>query len=320
MPPKADPLYVKVESICVEERKMTNLKYSTSSGAELKFELDDNKIAKLTKNGVLGLKQGVTTLRVYASLKGSRATASAKLTVTKSEYLELTDLPNEMSLYLIDKHIDEAIADGFFNKQSFQKHPDVEINIFGESIVVNENQIIAVKEGDSQLTFNLNGQVQVSKVKVRSILPESIQLPEYINPSQSNEETLKQYIVPSYYTGSADIKIQQNASGQADVFLNGEFMGEVKLDYEKQLSIIINPIYNASVQEGAIIVKKGQIAQVTFSVMLDGEYVNFALLKISAEGVEIKRELGYWLLSCDNCGKINISFENYSLQITVLAL
>ena len=93
----------------------------------------------------------------------------------------ITNLPNKLTIYLLDKNINEARQAGFDNEYTFVSHKDYTLSSNGNSAKISKSTITANKEGLTIFTFTNGDQKQTVEVEVLSIqatltLPESISL------------------------------------------------------------------------------------------------------------------------------------------------
>lgn len=336
--PEHSALSLSADSLTLPVSTSKNLEISCSlENAEYTYEVYDENIATIESGIVYAHSVGTTSVRITASANGERAVTSTMITVTENPNDPIVDLPSEVTLYLIDKNESEAEQNGLYNQISFFAYKSYQTSISENVVKVKNNVISAVKEGEAEITFsNSNdGSVQKVLVKVLSVPPEIINLPDSLNLKLSQQVSVDFGLSPSYYTGEAKVtfvsnseilaiennKITASSTGNAvvEVLLNDSIVGEIKVLVETSLSCSLKAISDCEIGDNTILLKPN--VQGCFTLQLkseNGDAINFSSAEIIADGVEIKRDMNYFHISSSSGGTITIYVPDLGAKLTIL--
>ena len=269
--PKSTGLSIAVDEMSMQVDEVKPITYKCSdSEATITFVIEDEEIVTLQDGLIYAKQAGSTTLRATATKGNDRAVTTTKIRVLENPNGPITDLPSKITLFLLDKEIDKAREDGYDNQKSFNSFKDYSLTLEGNSVKVSKNTITASKLGTTIITFSSQDQKQTVEVKVLSILP-SIELPDKITLSKDETYEIKPKITPSYYTGQAQLTIEeegnnlsidnltitakQSGTSKLLVYLNDVLVKkiEVIVDYKQEVNLSFNS--NAELKDGTIYVK-----------------------------------------------------------------
>ena len=269
--PKSTGLSIAVDEMSMQVDEVKPITYKCSdSEATITFVIEDEEIVTLQDGLIYAKQAGSTTLRATATKGNDRAVTTTKISVLENPNGPITDLPSKITLFLLDKEIDKAREDGYDNQKSFNSFKDYSLTLEGNSVKVSKNTITASKLGTTIITFSSQDQKQTVEVKVLSILP-SIELPDKITLSKDETYEIKPKITPSYYTGQAQLTIEeegnnlsidnltitakQSGTSKLLVYLNDVLVKkiEVIVDYKQEVNLSFNS--NAELKDGTIYVK-----------------------------------------------------------------
>ena len=269
--PKATDLSIAVDEISIQVDEVKPITYKCSDEeATVTFVIENEDIAILQDGYIYAKQVGTATLRATATRGEDRAITTTKISVLENPDGPITDLPSKITLYLLDKEIDKAREDGIDNQKSFQSYKDYSLTLEGSSVKVLKNIITASKIGTTIITFTSQTQKQTVEVEVLLVSP-NIELPDKITLSKDETYEIKPKITPSYYTGQAQLTIEeegnnlsidnltitakQSGTSKLLVYLNDVLVKkiEVIVDYKQEVNLSFNS--NAELKDGTIYVK-----------------------------------------------------------------
>ena len=269
--PKSTGLSIAVDEISMQVDEVKPITYKCSdSEATITFVIEDEEIVTLQDGLIYAKQAGSTTLRATATKGNDRAVTTTKIRVLENPNCPITDLPSEITLFLLDKEIDKAREDGYDNQKSFNSFKDYSLTLKGNSVKVSKNTITASKLGTTIITFSSQDQKQTVEVEVLSILP-SIELPDKITLSKDETYEIKPKITPSYYTGQVQLTIEEEGnnlqidgfkmtakqSGRSEikVYLNDSLIKTIETVVEHEEEITLKFVSNAKIEGNTIYVK-----------------------------------------------------------------
>ena len=269
--PKATDLSIAVDEIIIQVDEVKPITYKCSDEeATVTFVIENEEIAILQDGYIYAKQVGTATLRATATRGEDRAITTTKISVLENPDGPITNLPNKITLYLLDKEIDKAREDGIDNQKSFQSYKDYSLTLEGSSVKVSKDIITASKIGTTIITFTSQTQKQTVEVEVLSVSP-NIELPNEICLSQNQSFTIDKTITPIYYTGQAEIELKeegnnlsinnltitakQSGTSRLLVYLNDVLIKkiEVIVDYKQEVNLFFNS--NAELKDGTIYIK-----------------------------------------------------------------
>lgn len=254
--PKEDiPTIVCADSVSIELGDSYSLDVMCSDkDASIQLKSANEEIAVVEGNKIFGVGKGMTSIRVIASSKnyitGKNITVNVVETITSLGI----SLPENITLYLLDKNKSDAYADGIFDYINYDCNYEISYSLSNTDIVsIKENKIKANKEGDTKLTFYSISQPQVTSIHNISVKSVSV----HMNLRSKDEIKLKvgdsykipYSLSPSYYTGSYEIsttfdnseicyfedgKIYATCEGitTVNIYCNEEISGSIKINVE----------------------------------------------------------------------------------------
>ena len=335
--PDQSAISLSVENLTLQvgESKQLNITCSDSN-AQYSFEVYDEEIARVEDGKVFGMRIGDTSIRITAVSDGKRAVSVAKIFVVESSSLPIVNLPSQIQLYLIDKNLQEAELAGLKNQIEISANKEYNVSISGDAVKIKNNTICANKQGEATITFvsKTGGDAQQVLVKVKSIPATISNLPSQINLAVDEQASIDFAIVPSYYSGDADvtfksqsqiIKIDGNTlsaisagSGVIDVYLNDEKVDEIEVLIESQFDCVVDVISGGVFKDDTIFLSPNQSACVSIQIYSStGQPVNFSGAQILTDGVQIKRDMNYFHISSQNGGKIIINLPDLGGIVTI---
>ena len=331
-------LSVSPSSLVLSSSKALN--YSCSrEDVVLSFEVYDESVATVENGIIYSHSIGTTSVRVTATSGEDRAIATAQITVTENPDGPIVDLPNEVTLYLIDKDVQQAKENGFDNEISFNSFRSYTTTITNNIVKVSKNTIVATKEGESTITFasTLNSSSYTVKVIVKSIPASIVGLPSQLELSPSQQMGVDFTLSPSYYSGDAEVEfatdseilaIENNvitaaSSGQATikVLLNGEEVSQIAVSVQSPVRAQVTSVYNSEVNGSNILLTKNQEGCVILRLYNEqGKQINFSGIQITAEGVELNKQLNYFHIKSEYGGSITIYAPDLGCKIILNVL
>ena len=316
--PKATDLSIAVDEISIQVDEVKPITYKCSDEeATVTFVIENEDIAILQDGYIYAKQVGTATLRATATRGEDRAITTTKISVLENPDGPITDLPSKITLYLLDKEIDQAKKEGFDNQRSFQSYKDYSLTIEGNSVKVAKDTITANETGVTLITFTSQTQKQTVEVEVLSVSP-NIELPNEICLSQNQSFT------PTYYTGQAEIELKeegnnlsinnltitgkQSGTSRLLVYLNDELIKEieVEIEYEQEIKLIFNS--NAELKNGTIYVKDELL-------IFETNVKNEEPLLSTSDG-EIYKELNMIVLKDFTNTTIAIDYPNLNIHLT----
>ena len=322
--PKATDLSIAVDEISIQVDEVKPITYKCSDEeATVTFVIEDEDIAILQDGYIYAKQVGTATLRATATRGEDRAITTTKISVLENPDGPITDLPNKITLYLLDKEIDKAREDGIDNQKSFQSYKDYSLTLEGSSVKVSKNIVTASKIGTTIITFTSQTQKQTVEVEVLSVSP-NIELPNEICLSQNQSFTIDKTITPIYYTGQAEIELKeegnnlsinnltitakQSGTSKLLVYLNDVLIKkiEVIVDYKQEVNLSFNS--NAELKDGTIYAKDDIL-------MFETNVKNEEPLLSTSDG-EIYKELTMIVLKDFTNATITIIYPNLNVYLS----
>ena len=336
-PTKASALSVSVSAVSLPISSSRVVSYSCSrDDAQISFEVYDQEIATIENGIVYAHSVGSTSLRITATCGEDRAVATAKITVTENPSLPLVDLPSEITLYLIDKNVEEAKANGYNNEISFTSFGDYATTLSNKIVKISKDKIVATKEGEAVATFTsaTTTNTYSVKIKVKNVPAKIEDLPESISLKPSQTASLIYNIQPSFYTGEAKVVFKDDkgilkidgtnvtalSSGETwlDVVMNEEVVDKIYVKVEAVIKANLQAVSNCAIQDGAILLSQDQEACFTMSITtLQGEQINFSGIEIQTYGVSLRKELNYFHITSQTGGYIKIEVPDLASIIYI---
>ena len=278
-------------SILVDEKKKLEFECSDCE-AEISIEVYDETIVEVDGNYLIGRKVGSTSIRITATINDERAIATTTVSVTENPSGAITNLPNEITLYLLDKEIDKANEDGYFNQLNFESFKEYDVSVSENIIKVSNNTIIAEKEGEAEITFSSKNFNQTERVKVfvKSVPPKLEVEYDEIELNLGEQVKIEYNISPIYFTGDAvveldgsnkvtienqTIKAEEVGITSIDIRLNGEIVKTITVKIFGDETFSISSLTGGYVENGKIFATE--------------DVVRFKL--ISENGISLKSEV-----------------------------
>ncbi len=333
-PAKEENLTLTVSPTTLVQDSTKALNFSCSKqSAELKFEVYDEEIASVVEGVVIAHKVGTTSVRVTAVNDGEKAVASASVVVTENPEGPIVDLPSEITLYVLDKNLEEAKEEGFSNEIAFNTFRSFTSSVSNNCVKVTKSSIIANKPGEAVISFSSSTTTYSVFVRVLEINPEIVGLPTSISLMPHESFDLGFSILPSFYTGDADVKIEDPnnilsisgsiitaiSSGKTElkVSLNGEeYIIPVIITSVLHCEVIA--IENCEIVDNSICINSGEIALVKFKLWTDeGAIMNMSLISFETEDVKLGREMDYIRILATKNGRITISANDLASCVTI---
>ena len=322
--PAPTQLTISVNEISLAVDDVKPIEYDISDEtATVSFEIYDPNIVEIVDGNLIGKQVGSTAIRITATTDDERAIATTNIYVTENPDGPITDLPAEIKLYLLDKDIETALAEGYNYQHTFTSYKDYTVVSTGNSVKVSNNTISAHREGETILTFSSknSNQTQTVTVWVESISPSIANLPENLELNKDERFELSYLITPSYYTGEATvtfktsstcIEIEENTiiakdfgTGEIEVYLNGERAGSIHVLVKSEEEIEIEKVIGGTF-EGDTIYAEADVLRIRFSK--SGE------MSVYCTSGNVSREMDYIVLSDFDDGIIYVSFPELGLE------
>lgn len=324
--PQQSALSLSVEAVTLPVSSSKSLQISCSmEDAQYSYEVYDEEIAKIEDGVVYGLSVGTTSVRITATCNDERAVSTAQITVTENPNDPVVDLPQQITLYLIDKNQDDAAANGCNSELAFYSYKNFQATVSGDAVKIKNNVISANKEGEAQITFRgvNDGSQQIVNVTVKSVPVEIENLPNSLTLSLSQQTQIDFALEPSYYTGQANIEfvsssgilqiegntITATSAGSAvvEVMLNDSKVAQIEVLVEAPFTCALKAVANCQVEDDTVLLSPDEVG--TFTIQLlspSGEPINFSAIEIVTNGVELKRDMNYFHVSTISGGTITI--------------
>lgn len=324
IPKQPDSFSVAAEDVTMICGDVKEISYSCSiDDARVSFESYNSKIVEIDGNKMVAKKIGETTVRVKAQNNDAIVYSSFKVRVKENTSAPLTSLPNEITIYLIDKNIEEARADGFDNQYSYTRYREISGVDACKFVKVTSDKITASKQGSGEVVFHsASGHAQTVKVNVLAIEAELTGLPTTINMNPADNYRCNYTITPSYYTGNVYVEISTdseclsvtgdtlfaNTSGEATISVSvGDNTYTVDVVVNSQIKYVLSANENCRIEGNTIYVASGEEASFKLNLFtLDDDAVAFSAVDFSASGVNIEREVNNINFSSTNGGVISI--------------
>ena len=317
-------LTISVNEISLAVDDVKPIEYDISDEtATVSFEIYDSNIVEIVDGNLVGRQVGSTSIRITATRDDDRAIATTNIYVTENPDGPITDLPAEIKLYLLDKDIETALAEGYNYQHSFTSYKDYTVVSTGNSVKVSNNTISAQREGETILTFSSknSNQTQTVTVWVESISPSIANLPENLELNKDERFALSYLITPSYYTGEATvtfetsstcIEIQENTIiakdfgvGEVEVYLNGERAGTIHVLVKSEEEIEISSLSGGELI-GNVIYAESETLRFKVSP--------YAECEIKVSSGTVSREMDYIVITNFESGELSISIPDFGLS------
>ena len=338
IPNNKNDLKLEVEDIVVTQGQSCEVKYTCNKDADIKIEIFNQDIASLQDNIITGIRIGSTSIKITATYQDDKVTKSANVTVNEDYDGKITDLPAKITLYQLDKNIEIANLDGFYNEKAYEElRPcDYEISSDEANVVkIAKNVIKANKAGTAVITFKANNSVttQTVEVEVKSIAPKLAIEQTNFNLIVNESAEIEYEITPIYYTGEAEISFDYNhdlmsvengmltalssGSGKVDVYLNGEFVHTIAVNIYSNATLNIEQCHNCNFDSGVLKVLRG--VEASFVVKMSAVANDLSFNILSGNENAIRRDLNiYYVQTTEN---LKIEFYsnhlNFSKIITI---
>lgn len=328
--PQSSNLTIVLNEMSIKVDETVKLEYECSDEeAEITFFVQDEDIVGIEDGYVTAKKVGNTTIRLTAQKGDERATTSAIISVEERETDAITNLPQYLTLYLLDKNIGQAIEDGYNNIIEYTSYHDFTITSQGSSVKATKSKITAIKEGKTVLTFTSTNKQEIVEIEVKRIDPTVVNIPDKMELMEGEFAQLSLEITPKYYTGACEIEIKETGtkleinettlyaktSGktQIGIYLNSELVKEVEVDISSLQTCEIIPVC-ASKIDGDKIYTTAEI----FVFKINNEYESE--IEIKCENGELTQQMNRFVLKNFNETKIEITIlqVNQKINYTII--
>lgn len=324
IPKQPDSISLATEDVNMICGEVKDISYTCSDGnAEISFDSYNSKIVEIENDKIIAKKVGSTAIRVKAQSENVTAYSTFKVVVSENTSLELTTLPEEITLYLLDKNFEEARADGYDNQMLYVRLREIASVDSCKFVKVASSKITASKAGSGEIVFHgANGDKQTVKVNVLAIKPTIINLPSKVEMNPRDSYEMNFTLAPSYYTGEASVKIASASdclsvngnivsamtSGEGEITVSvGDESHTIAVAVASQIKYVLTAINNCRVEGDLIYVRSGEEARFMLELStLSNEAVAFSSVEFFANGVEIKREVNNINFSSTDGGVITI--------------
>lgn len=324
IPNKADTISLEIEDVNMVCGEVKEIDYLCSDkSAVISFESYNSKIVEIDGINLVAKKVGTTSIQVKAKGESSVAYSSFKVVVGENDLLPLTNLPSEITIYLLDKNIEEARADGYNNEMSYVRNREISSVDACNFVKVTSSKITAAKVGSGEIVFHSeSGDSQIVKVNVTAIKPRILNLPTSINMKPKETFELNYTIAPNYYTGDVDVEISSNSdcltidenivkaktSGEGSIsVLIGEDSYTIGVNVDSQIKYVLTAVENCRIEDNRIYVSAGEEGCFKLNLCTEeGNNIAFSSVSFASNGVEIEREVNYINFSSTNGGTITI--------------
>lgn len=324
LPEKSNSFSVVADDVTMACGDIEGISYTCSdTNAVVSFESFNPKIVEIDGNNLVAKKTGETSVRVKA--QGEKATiySSFKVAVVENASLPLTDLPDEITIYLLDKNFEAARADGFDNSYLYVRNREISSVDSCKFVKVSANKITASKAGSGEVIFHsASGESQTVKVNVLTIKAQIVGLPTSISMNPADSYKCNYAITPSYYTGEVDVEfstaseclsVSENTiiartSGEGTINVSvGDNSYTVGVVVNSQIKYVLSVNENCRIDGNKIYVKSGEEASFKLNLFtLDDSPVAFSSVEFSTSGVKIEREVNNIDFSSESGGVISI--------------
>ncbi len=328
-----------VKDVVVVQGESKQIEIQCSNpNAKIEFDIYDDLIASVSENKVFGIKIGTTKMRVTASYNDARAVSIVTIKVTENFSKPLVDLPESVELFLLDKNIEQANNDGYFNKimfETFRPH-----TVSGEEgiVKVENGSITALKVGTTTLIFNSTTTTDAYSVKVTvgAVTPKIV-CEEQVEMFAKEEHKISYSFLPSYYTGdipkveftcssnlvsfSEDV-MTANHSGTCvvDVLVGDEKQAEINVTIKILFDYNIEPNRsgaNCKYENGCLMVLRGEKARFTIEVTALKGSLNSDEWSVRSDDFVCTREVAFITLTALNDGEIEIYSDTLVSSVTI---
>lgn len=326
--PTAKDLSIAVEEISIQAGEVKPLTYQCSDErATVTFVVEDENVVSVQDGYIYAKQIGATVLRATATRGEDRAVTTTKIHVVENENMPITNLPSKVDLYLLDKEIESARADGFDNQKEFDSYKDYSVTLEGNTVKVSNNTILANKLGTTLITFTSQNQKQTVEVNVLSISP-TLKLPDEITLSKNETYEISPKISPIYYTGQAkvtlqeeghiltitdlSIKAEQSGTSEIKVYLNETLIKTIKVTVEYEDEIVLTFSSNADMIGNTIYTKDDIL-------MFKTNILNEEPKLYTTEG-KISKELTTIILKDFTNATITITYPSLNLSVEFVVI
>lgn len=324
IPNQPDSISLAIDDVSMICGEVKDIEYSCSDeNAEISFDSYNSKIVEVDGDKIIAKKVGSTAIRVKAQSENATAYSSFKVIVSEDTTMALTTLPEEITLYLLDKNFEQARADGYDNVMTYVRLREISSVDSCKFVKVTANKITASKAGSGEVVFHgTSGDKQTIKVNVLAIAPTIVNLPNQININPKDSYEINFTLAPSYYTGDASVEISSlsecltvdgniiaaKTSGEGKVTVSvGDENYTIAVSVASQIKYVLTAFENCRVEGNRIYVHSGEEACFMLELStLSNEPVAFSSVEFSTNGVEIKREVNNINFSSTSGGVITI--------------
>ncbi len=339
-PAKAPTLSLSAKPIVVEVGNSKIVEFTCSNDkADIEFEIDNDSIAYVDDNKIIGLKIGSTTLKIKAELGNESSFINVNVIVIENSELPVVDLPNDITLYLLDKDIDSANAAGYYKKISFNALTNYSFTSSSSNVVkhvASTRTLVANKVGESILTFTstTSGKSTMVRVRVLEVKPTIEGLPAEILLEPNEIYNLSFNISPSYYTGNAKVEmfstsdiieisdniITAKIGGicEIGVKLNDKIVAKIPVYVALPVKVNINTVSGCDFKNNVLKVESG--VEANFTVTFEdekGDEVS-TLIPYLESKMDLEEELGYYHLLTNSEGEIKVYVKGYPNLIAII--
>ncbi len=306
----------------------------SENDAVVTIEISDKTVAKVEGEILYGLKEGTTQAKISASTSESKASVVIKIVVTRAENGQITDLPSEINLFLLDKELEQARNDGFDNTIAFNLFRDCTVEAESDVVKISKNNIVANKEGVTNVIFKSDNDTQQVRVNVAKIDPVFHSTVSNVEMMPFDQFEIDYQITPAYYTGNAEVLFESDSgyvefdgnkmlaktsgSGTVRVLLNGENVFEFDFLIKANMSFVVFGEQNCAFENGVLKVLENQNVCFGLNVTsLAGELVNTVDWQVESQDFEITREMNYIRFSASSGGKIVLKSQKLVSTIEI---
>ena len=329
---KPESLTLTVSPTTVMQDSTKEIKYTCShETAQIKFEVYDENVATIVEGVVIGHKVGSTSVRVTAMDGEDKVVSTASIVVTENPDGAIVDLPSQITLYLLDKNIEEAKADGFSNEISFNSFRTYTSSVSNTNVKLTKNTIVANKEGETVITFSSSTTTYSVFVKVLKVEAEILHLPTSISLTPNESFNLNYSITPSYFTGEIKLQISDtnNILSISDQTITALSSGVTQLEIKLNDSVTIIPVVVSSLISCEVIpvsncevinkvLPKDEQASIKFNLSTEENYnLNMSTLEFEFYGATIKRDMDVFHISASSDGYIKISAPDLASNVII---
>lgn len=250
------------DSIVLELGQVYNLSIKCSDeNAEISLKSANSDVVEIDGFDLISQGEGKTTVRVTASIDGKTVGKNVNITVKKTITNLGLSLVNKVTLYKLDKEIDKANNEGYFNSISYNTSVPTSYVIYDEEIVeIKNNKIIAKEIGETQVMFFATSDNKVTEtitVKVDAFSPSlETNLESEINLKVSKKLSISYEITPKYYIGEANVTIRvvdSNIASVEEKSITGLSVGSTKIQILLNEVVVKEVNLNVTSDQSAVV-------------------------------------------------------------------